>query len=192
MKKSEVCIITAVLVVIALLACGCQEQQTVWGKGQPPEEWLGFFDNSNLSRFNYFQAQIMDRQGQVILQLAEKVERLEGVADPNKFNDFVELNAKQHEKMGKTDIRFHKRILILEEVDSNEPNLPYIYYSPLKKDIIRYELNTLLDTVCTKHGRLVWGERWVFSDTMNVYCQRCVYDVLQIYLDRHIGTDPNQ
>lgn len=110
MKKIKLCLVIAGLLALSLLACGCQEQQKVWGKGEPSEEWLGFFDNSNISRLNYFQTQVIDNQAMLIADLVAKVKGLEEVTDPN----FVELNARQHEKMGETDIRFHKRILALE------------------------------------------------------------------------------
>jgi len=71
--------------------------------------------------------------------------------------------------------------------DTAEPNLPYIYEDPnLSTDVIRQ-----IQTVCTKHGRLDWGETWVFGDSPKRYCGRCVNEVITMYLDRHIGNEPN-
>lgn len=71
-----------------------------------------------------------------------------------------------------------------------ENTRPYIYHDPIKRNpkrnpyVVGFDKQ---DTVCTKHGRLNFGERLVFSGSMKVYCQRCVYEVLEIYLDKHIG-----
>ncbi len=66
---------------------------------------------------------------------------------------------------------------------------PYIYYDPVEIDPNVVIFGGPIDVVCTKHGRLNYGEQWIFSDSKKAYCARCVYDVLQIYLDKHLGEE---
>lgn len=71
--------------VVAALMAGCNEaQQTkVWGQGNPPATWQGFFGNDNSARLDYVQTQSINRQGQVLAELVERVRKLEEPIDPN-------------------------------------------------------------------------------------------------------------
>ena len=68
---------------------------------------------------------------------------------------------------------------------------PYIYQEPFTRDPNRARINLKTDTVCSRHGRLDFGEKVRFldydcEDGSKSYCGRCIYEVLQIYLDKHI------
>lgn len=86
-----------IILCVAMLAlCGCQEQ---WGKGDPGPLWQGYFGNSNNSRLDFKQTNILNghagiineqtnkinRQSQTILDLIGRVHDLEArpVFDPN-------------------------------------------------------------------------------------------------------------
>ena len=70
------------LVLAAVLLFGCNEVQTkVWGQGVLPSDWQGFFGEDNVARLDYVQTQTINRQGQIIAELAARVSKLE--ADPN-------------------------------------------------------------------------------------------------------------
>ncbi|KKN74411.1 hypothetical protein LCGC14_0390310 [marine sediment metagenome] len=71
---------------LAVLLFGCQTQQTpqvrkVWGQGDLPADWQGFFGEGNVARLDFIQTQTINRQGQAIAVLAERLRKLE--ADPN-------------------------------------------------------------------------------------------------------------
>ncbi len=201
----ELCLVVAALLCIAVLLCGCQEQQQTWGKGELPPAWQELFGDDNGSRMDYAQVEAINKQVADVNSLDARIDALEA------------LNSEQHRKLGETDIRFHGRMEALEEsqpepvnvlvdgqlnpfeneitftaIDSPIP-LPYIYDDPIERDpnilyVIGYPQS---DTVCTKHGRLKNGNRWVFSDEKG-YCADCVCEVAEIYLNKHIGTDPNE
>ena len=81
-------------------------------------------------------------------------------------------------------------LLGLELSEASQDEKPYIYYDP----VVIVDANVVIiggpiDVICTKHGRLNWGERWSFTDTKKSYCQRCIHDVLQIYRDKHLGEE---
>ncbi len=83
-NKNEVILIVYIVVLIAMLIItGCQEaQQTkVWGKGDLPSEWQGFFGDDNVARLDYVQTQTINNMGQAISVLAERLRKLD--ADPN-------------------------------------------------------------------------------------------------------------
>lgn len=72
-----------------LTLCGCQEQ---WGQGEPDKVWLGYFGNSNNSRLDYKQTNIINDHAEIINKLhkvvrnqADKIHALEArpVFDPN-------------------------------------------------------------------------------------------------------------
>lgn len=77
------------IIVVALLTqvlAGCQEvrrapQTEVWGQGDLPADWQGYFGEDNVARLDYVQTQTINRMGQALSQLAERVRKLE--ADPN-------------------------------------------------------------------------------------------------------------
>lgn len=86
---SKVCFVIAAVIIITgliLSIVGCQEvqrapQTKVWGQGDLPADWQGFFGADNSARLDYVQTQTINRMGQAISQLAERVRKLE--ADPN-------------------------------------------------------------------------------------------------------------
>ena len=125
MKRIEVSLVVVVLAVIALLACGCQEEQKVWGQGETPVEYQEYFGNSNTARFDYVQNRTINRNSQVIFdpngiivyvaKLDARTKTLE-IANPNaKITAFVSLNSEQHKKIGETQIRSVERITALED-----------------------------------------------------------------------------
>ncbi len=68
---------------------------------------------------------------------------------------------------------------------------PYIYEDPIQRDpntIVFF--GTLSSTICTKHGRLGYGDTYTFLGSGR-YCGSCASEVLTKYLDKHIGVDPN-
>ena len=58
------------LVILGLLAlsliAGCQEEQKVWGKGDPPMAYQEIFGNDPTARLNYVQTQQLDRNSFII------------------------------------------------------------------------------------------------------------------------------
>lgn len=68
------------LILVLTLVFGCNEQQAtqkVWGQGDLPTEWQGFFGESNVARLGFVQTRAINRQGQAIAELAERVRKLE-------------------------------------------------------------------------------------------------------------------
>lgn len=125
-SKKELCIVMIVLFLISLFASGCNESQQSkkWGEGELPEEWQRYFGNGNNSRLNKVQTDVINKQEAVIYGFSQtasdgKVTHIEGLIkmvaaiDANMKN-LIELNAKQHKKMGEVDITFQKRIKALE------------------------------------------------------------------------------
>lgn len=98
--KRDLCWIIVVLVAIAILVCGCQEEQKtqVWGEGELPVKWREWFGDDNGSRLDFVQVETINKQVQDVKNLATRIDKLEA------------LNSDQHKKLGETDIRFHKRI----------------------------------------------------------------------------------
>ncbi|KKN73181.1 hypothetical protein LCGC14_0403540 [marine sediment metagenome] len=212
MKKELGWMIVA-LVSIAILFCGgCQEEQKVWGRGELPADWRGFFGTSNGARLDLVQTREINQTGQVVNQhhaiihglnikdpngptvhkrgIIERITTLESLTD--RIDVLERINSEQHKKLGETDIRFYKRIKTLE---APEPNLPYIYDSPLQRDPnAMYLSSDPGNIVCTKHGRLGGWDYTpvVLPGSDKAYCPHCLWDVARIYLDKHIGTDPNE
>lgn len=87
--KLELCIVLALLLIVSLCAAGCNEAQQspkVWGQGEPTTEWQGFFGTDNMARLNFVQTNRINRMGQAIAELAERVRKLEAATnnvDPN-------------------------------------------------------------------------------------------------------------
>jgi len=88
--------VLCMILIVMFLVCGCQEQiQTVgeqpkvWGKGDPPADWQGYFGNDNMARLNYMQNQTIYRIGQAAAELAGRVRKLE---EPLDVND-IDINA---------------------------------------------------------------------------------------------------
>lgn len=70
----------------ALLEKGTPDpNQQVWGQGAPSSEWQGFFGNDNMAKLNFVQTQTLNKQGQIMAELVERVRRLEVITavDPN-------------------------------------------------------------------------------------------------------------
>lgn len=69
---------------LLLVLGGCNEAQIsrkVWGQGDLPSDWQDFFGEGNIARLDFVQTQAINKQGQAIAVLAERVRKLE--ADPN-------------------------------------------------------------------------------------------------------------
>lgn len=67
---------------VAVLLTGCK-QKRVWGQGDPPDNWQEFFGNNNVARLDYMQTQAINRQGQALAELVERVRKLEEPVDVN-------------------------------------------------------------------------------------------------------------
>lgn len=106
----ELCWVVVLLIAIAFLACGCQEEAQ-WGKGDLPPAWQEIFGDDNGSRMDFVQVEAINKHAADANDLTARIEQLES------------LNAEQHTKMGETDIRFHNRITTLrklQEVAANQ------------------------------------------------------------------------
>lgn len=99
-------VVGASLGLLAGLLTGCQpEQQStqVWGRGELPAEYLGFFGNDNMARLNFVQTQRINQFNQQIIAFAKE-------------------NAEQHKIMAQSDIDLYARVRVLENqpiVDSD-------------------------------------------------------------------------
>ncbi len=202
---------TIVLLIVLILALlflgGCNEERKVWGQGDPTAEWRGYFGNGNLSRLNFVQTEMMNKQRALIFGLdakdpdgkpvrkrgfIERITTLEGLAERVKKmeeaeeQEFIIIGGNSED----TDPSGHSsgRCLVDHSIDIGSTK-PYIYTDDYK-DSSGFGGPT--NTVCTKHGRLQWAEKWVFLDTGKSYCSKCVYEVAMLYFDRHIGVDPNE
>lgn len=82
-KLAEILIVSMVLFALACLACSCQQKQR-WGQGDPPQNWMDYFGNDNKSRVDYVQTKTVNKIGQTVAELAERVRKLEEPPDPNK------------------------------------------------------------------------------------------------------------
>jgi outer membrane murein-binding lipoprotein Lpp len=83
---NAVIFIVYILVLLVVLIAGCQvaqraPQTKVWGQGDLPADWQGFFGEDNVARLDYVQTQTINKMGQAIAELAVRVRKLE--ADPN-------------------------------------------------------------------------------------------------------------
>lgn len=65
------------LICLAVLLCGCQEEQQVWGTGEPTPDWEGYFGNGNLSRLNFVQMRQMDLFRKAIIEQDGRIAVLE-------------------------------------------------------------------------------------------------------------------
>lgn len=97
-----------ILFLFALFSFGCQESQKqpeskVWGKGDPDPNHIKYFGNGNLSRLCYVQTQTINKQAKLI-------------------TEFVALNAKQHQILGKSDIDLYSRVRKLEDPNGPKEN----------------------------------------------------------------------
>lgn len=164
--------IVMILMLILCFLIGCEEQlakpdlQELLMK--PPVEWVNKygdgFESQQIANL-VLAVQVINNQGEAIKQLNSRLIVLETNAVTDKD----------------------------EKVDPNK-NKPYIYDDPLQKDPNVFEVfGSYLDIVCTKHGRLGWGDKYVFLGDENAYyCGKCAFDVARMYLDKHIGVDPNE
>lgn len=87
MKRIELYVVMIILLAFSLVATGCQEpqQSKVWGEGELSANWQSFFGNGNLARLNFVQTQALNKQGQAMAELVERVRKLEDrpFYDPN-------------------------------------------------------------------------------------------------------------
>ena len=65
-------LVVVVLLAIALLVCGCQEEQKVWGIGETPTEYQEYFGNGNNARLNHKQNLIIDSQTAILYGVTTK------------------------------------------------------------------------------------------------------------------------
>ena len=76
MRKIELCLVIAILLGLSLLAAGC-EKQPKWGQGDPPVEYQVTFGNNNLARLVFLQTERINKQNEVLVNLAERMVELE-------------------------------------------------------------------------------------------------------------------
>ena len=102
-----ICVLLAFLLLALVLSimCGCQEQQ-IWGTGELPADWAGYFGTGNDSRINYVLAQRFNYLSQQITALAQE-------------------NAAQHKIMAQSDIDLYARVKKLESSESDEIMLEF-------------------------------------------------------------------
>lgn len=80
--KRELCWVIVALVAIALVVCGCNEEQRIWGQGDLPPGWVGFFGKDNTARLDFVQTREINQAGQVINQHHAIIYGLD-IKDPN-------------------------------------------------------------------------------------------------------------
>lgn len=86
------------------------------------------------------------------------------------------------------DINRWSETIEFSEIDPpNVQRLPYIYDDP---NFIGSALQ--VNTVCTKHGRLNWGQVVSFFSSDRRYCSRCITEIIEGHCDDFIGIDPNE
>ncbi|KKN77223.1 hypothetical protein LCGC14_0362010 [marine sediment metagenome] len=83
---------TIILLMVVVALCGCQEQQQ-WGNGQPNDDWLGWFGNSNGSRVSYVIVNKINAIAPVVTDHEARLKALEArpVYDPNALAERVRL-----------------------------------------------------------------------------------------------------
>ena len=86
------------LVAFVMFLTGCQEEQKVWGQGDPPADYQSMFGNDNAARLDYVHTGYINELILKVQRLTEQIASLE------------KLNSKQHRTMGETDIRAFKRL----------------------------------------------------------------------------------
>ncbi len=69
------------LMLVAVLLCGCTETQKRWGKNDPPATFTENFGDSNLARLTYALVQQHDRNTKVLNHAAKRIIVIE--SDPN-------------------------------------------------------------------------------------------------------------
>lgn len=93
MKRIELHISTIVMIIAvitlvvagAILIFGGQPQEDkVWGQGDLPADWQEFFGKDNISRVNFVQMQVLNKQGQAMVELIKRVEKLEAARESAK------------------------------------------------------------------------------------------------------------
>lgn len=67
----------AVVLIMLVLAMGCQEEQKVWGQGELGTKWTEFFGESNGSRLNFIQSQMIEGNKKGLGELLKRVQALE-------------------------------------------------------------------------------------------------------------------
>ena len=65
------------IVVMAVMLAGCAEEQTKFGEGDPPAEYIEQFGNDNAARLNYVQSQDTIKLANALASLSERVTALE-------------------------------------------------------------------------------------------------------------------
>lgn len=68
--------ITVVLIMF-VLAVGCQEEQKVWGQGELQADWTEFFGTGNGSRLDFVQTQRINAHNATLQELIKRVQILE-------------------------------------------------------------------------------------------------------------------
>jgi hypothetical protein len=66
-----------IMIILALLFCGCAKSEKIYGLAELPENWQLLFGNSNISRLNYAQSQRIEAQGAEIKRLIAQLEARE-------------------------------------------------------------------------------------------------------------------
>ncbi len=84
---------TIILLMVVVALCGCQEEQRQWGNGQPNDDWLSWFGNSNGSRVSYVLVNRVNTIAPVVTDHEARLKALEArpVYDPNKLTERVRV-----------------------------------------------------------------------------------------------------
>ena len=72
-----------VMVVVICFVTGCADDQK-YGQGDPPDDYIAMFGNGNGSRLDFVQNQTINKLGNALAELSERVKVLE-IVDPNAF-----------------------------------------------------------------------------------------------------------
>lgn len=92
--KAVIAIVALVLVGLIMWVCFADEiaatfttepNEPVWGKGDAPTEWQDYFGDDNMARLNYIQTQQINKQGQSLAELKERVRKLEDATQSRKI-----------------------------------------------------------------------------------------------------------
>ncbi len=160
MNKTEISLVVAGLVILALLFAGCVETQKipVWGKGELSADWLKYFPDDNPSRLNKAQNDMLNKHNAVIHGL-NKVEDGNSVH----YNGLVDI-------VNNLD----SRVKVLEAVDPNalEPRINALE----EKRFIKYKEAEGAESLIIRDGitYVYNGYKWVRqSDILN----EGIYDV---------------
>ncbi len=183
-------LLLTILLMVVILITGCQESQQKpslrdqlirLDNTKAGQQWKEAFGDNAETRQAFNLMLLNDAYS----KFGRRIAVLEA-ADPNGLGlrvEAVEDDAIRHSHMNAT----------AGHIKIGEPLL-YIYDDPVERDPnVMYVIGLMQsDTVCTKHGRLNgYPGTYTFEGSEKRYCGLCMWDIVRIYLDKHIGVDPN-